>query len=389
LQGRGHLQHTQDRSALERAVTTFQEALQRDPNYALAYAGLCEAQWRMYELTKDRVSVEVARKACERAVAINDLLAPVHVTLGLLHVGTGQAEEALADFDRALALDPASSEARRGKAEAHTALGNVDAAVAEYRKAIALKPDYWWNHASFGRFLFRRGRYQEAEQAYRRVIQLVPDSEFGHASLGTVLLAMGRFDEGVVALNRSLSIRPTFIVQSNLATAEFRRGRLREAARAFEKALALDDRDYRLWRNLGAAYYWVPGERDKAPAAYRKAVELAEAARAVNPKSGELNMDLADCYAMLGEAAKARALAAEVLARSASDVQVIQRAVGVYESLGDRDAALRWLAEALKLGYPRENFERSHTLASLREDARYTALVESRDRNNERTERRR
>ena len=78
---------------------------------------------------------------------------------------------------------------------------------------------------------------------------------------------------------------------------------------------------------------------------------------------------------MLGEDAKARSLAAEALQQAPRDVQVIQRAVGMYEQLGDRATALRWLREALKLGYPRENFDRSPTLAGLRADPRYRAFA--------------
>ncbi len=375
LQGRGHLQRYQERESLERATSAFQDALQRDPSFALAYAGLGEAHWRLYDLTKERAYVDSARKACERAVSLNDLLAPVHVTLGLLHVGTGEAERASSDFQRALALDPASSEARRGLAQAAFAQGKPAEAEAEYRKAIALKPDYWGVHSSFGGFFYRRGRYQEAEQAFRRAVELVPDNERARYNLGGVLSRMGRDEEAIVELKRSLTIRPTEAAANNLAGIEFRRGSFSEAARAFEKALAFNDREYRVWRSLASAYYWAPGERDKAAAAYRKAAELARAARAVNPRDAVVTMDLADCLANLGEAREARELAAEALGQAPQDVELMQRAVLVYEVLADRDAALRWLREALKRGYPRDNFERSPTLKSLRDDPRYRAAV--------------
>jgi Tfp pilus assembly protein PilF len=236
LQGRGHLQRYQERESLERATSAFQEALQRDPTFALAYAGLGEAHWRLYELTKDRAYVDLARKACERALALNDLLAPVHVTVGLLHIGTGEAERATSDFQRALALDPASSEARRGLAQAYDNLGRTAEAEAAYRKAIALKPDYWGSHNSFGSFFFRRGRYREAEQAFRLVVELAPDNVRGRSNLGGVLSVMGRDEEAVAELQRSLAMRQTLGAASNLARIEYQRGRYSEAARGVEKA---------------------------------------------------------------------------------------------------------------------------------------------------------
>ena len=113
-EGRGNLLRYEQAEKLETAIGLFQQALQRDPAYALAYAGLGEAYWRQYHLTKRPESAELAQKACRRALELNDLLAPVHVTLGLVHNGTGHPDEALADFGRALDLDPASPDALTG-----------------------------------------------------------------------------------------------------------------------------------------------------------------------------------------------------------------------------------------------------------------------------------
>jgi serine/threonine-protein kinase len=377
LQGRGHLLQLQQRESLERATSVFQEALQRDPGYALAYAGQCEAQFRLYELTKDRSLVDLAAKACERATALNDLLAPVHVTLGLLHIGTGQAERALGDFERALALDPASSDARRGRAQAHEALGQTREAEAEYRRAVSLKPDYWGTYNLLGRFLYRQGRHPEAEEAYERALDLAPENERVLSNLGIVFAVKGRYDEGAAMFERSLAARPTVAAASNLATIEFQRQRYTEAARALEKAIALDDRDYRIWRNLAAAYRQAPGERDKAKAAYRKTVELAEVARSVNPQDAQAHTVLADGYSMLGDAKRARDSLATALRLAPRNLEVVETAAAVYEELGDREAALRWLKQALELGYSREYLEQSPTFAHLRADPRYRALAEA------------
>jgi tetratricopeptide (TPR) repeat protein len=377
MQGRGHLAQTDGRESLERATGAFQDALQRDPAYALAYAGLGEAHFRLYELTKELIFVDSAFTACERALAHNDLLAPVHVTVGRLHVGTGQAERALADFDRALALDPASGEARLGRAQAKEALSQIAEAEAEYRRAIDLKPDYWGTHNLLGRFLYRQGRLAEAEQAYGRALELVPDNERVLSNLAIVYAVTGRTDDAVATLQRSLRARPTFPAASNLATIEFRRQRYTDAARAFERALALDDRDYRLWRNLAAAYHRAPGEGEKAVAAYRKTAELAAAAIAVNPQDALAHVALADGLCSLGDVKLARDSLDAAVRLAPRNVEVVETAVSVYEELGDREAALRWLKQALELGYALENVERSPGLSGLRTDSRYRALVEA------------
>src|SRR4029453_7016553 len=152
LEARGQLQRYEEQVRVEKAVSLFQQAPQQDPGYALAYAGLGEGQWRLYRLSRSPHRVEPARTASQRALQINDLLAPVHVTLGIIRAGTGEAAAALGDFDRALALDPANTDALREKAAASQALGRVAEAEELYKRAVELRPAYWGNYSYLGAF---------------------------------------------------------------------------------------------------------------------------------------------------------------------------------------------------------------------------------------------
>ncbi|HYN03544.1 MAG TPA: protein kinase [Vicinamibacteria bacterium] len=371
VQGRGFLQRYEDLQSLERAVAAFQQALQRDPGYALAYAALGEAQWRLYQLTRDAARVDLARKSSERALRLNDLLAPVHVSLGVLRVGTGDAEGALVAFDRALALDPASADARREKALALEKLGRLPEAEAELRQAVELRPAYWANHNALGVYYWKHGRYDEAERAFRKVAELAPDNVRGLANLGALLNAQGRPDEAVGHLQHAMSLRPTYAAASNLALVEFDREHYAEAARAYEQALALDDRDYRVWRNLALSRYWAPGERPRAEEAFARAARLAQERLAVDPSDASILADLADCDAYLGQRERSRKGIARALAQAPTDVEVLATAAAVQEHLGERAAALDTLARAMAGGYPRALVERDPALAALRADPRF------------------
>jgi serine/threonine-protein kinase len=387
VQGRGFLQRYEDLPSLERAVGAFQQALQHDPDYALAYAALGEAQWRLYQLTKDAARVELARKSCERALRLNELLAPVHVSLGVLRVGTGEAEGALAAFDRAIALDPASADARREKSLALEKLGRLPEAEAELRKAVELRPGYWANHNALGVYYWRHGRYAEAERAFRKVVELVPDNVRGLSNLGGLLVAQGRPDEAVAHLQHAMSLQPTYAAASNLALVEFDRERYAEAARAYEQALALDDRDYRVWRNLALSRYWAPGEKPRAAEAFARAARLAQEQLAVDPSDASILADLADCNAYLGERERSRTQIARALALAPADVEVLATAAAVQEHLGNRAAALQTLARAMAGGYPRALVERDPALTALRADARYGKLTQAPGPNTARAER--
>ncbi len=375
LEARGQLQRYEQAVSVEKAISLFQQALQQDPAYALAYAGLGEAQWRLFRLTRSLERVDLARKASTRALQLNDLLTPVHVTLGIIRAGTGEPEAALADFDRALALDPANADALREKAAAHQALGRAAEAEALFLRAAEVRPGYWGNHAHLGAFYYRNGRYAEAEAAFRRVIELTPDNARGHSNLGGALYGQGRIEEAAQAFRRAAEIRPTATALANLGAVRFFLGQHEEAARAFEEAIRLSDRDVRLWKNLGDALYWTPGQRDKARPALERAIALAEAELQVNANDASLLIRKADAHAMLGEASQARALASRALARSAGDVLVMAVAAALYERLGDRQQALSWLTKAARAGHPRWEIERDPALETLRADPRFAAAL--------------
>ncbi len=375
VEGRGNLLRYEQAEKLETAIGLFQQALQRDPAYALAYAGLGEAYWRQYELSKRPESAELAQKACRRALELNDLLAPVHVTLGLVHNGTGHPDEAIADFGHALDLDPASPEALTGLGRAYEAKGELSEAEAAYRKAIERRPTYWGGYNELGAFFYSLARYDEAAVAYRKVVELTPDNVFGWQNLGVIQHLMGRDAEAEATLRRSITVQPTASALSNLGTIQSYRGQYAEAVKSFEAALRLGPAEYKLFYNLAAAYSLAGGQTEKARAAWREAVAAAERERQVNPQNGPLLADLADGYANLGQTDLAKRLIEEALSVVPGDVNVMFQAGSVYEKVGDRDRAIQWIGGALRQGYSREEIVRSPYLAGLREDPRFQKLV--------------
>jgi tetratricopeptide (TPR) repeat protein len=377
LQARGHLQRYDQKPSVEQAISLFQQALQLDPGYALAYAGLGEAQWRLYGLTRAAAHVELARKASERALQHNDLLAPVHLTLGVIRAGTGDPTAALADFDRALALDPASADARREKALALEKLNRTDEAERQLVDAAATRERDWANHNALGVFYWRHGRYAEAEHAFRKVIELAPENVRGLTNLGALLNARGRSDEASLLLRQALALRPSYAAASNLGLVEFDRGRYQEAARAYEQALALADHDYRVWRGLAISRYWAPGERERAGEAFARAARLAEHQLEIDPGDAAALADLADCNAHLGDGQRSRKQLARALALAPADAEVLATAAAVYERLGEREKALAVLSRALAAGFPAELAARDPALAELRADPRFGKLTSS------------
>ncbi len=374
LQARGYLHKYQDEKNVEIAIEMFQKALERDPEFPLALAGLGQAYWRRYEATRDPLWVEKAEEVSQSALSLGPNLAEPHVTLGTLYNGTGKFDSAAREFRRAIELDPKGDDGYSGLATAEEGLGRLDAAEAAFTQAITARPDYWGSHKELGKFYFKHGRYEEALTMFEKVVELTPDNALGYSNLGAVFQALGRDAEAITALERSVALRPNHRAYSNLATLYRAQGRPKEAAENYEAALRLNDRDYRIWGSLGGTYMDIPGRKASADSALDRAIELGERQREVNPNDPLLLALLGQYYAQRKLAADARQLTQRALSLAPEQTEVLHLAIGAYELLGDRKSALDTVRKALEAGYPIESLKTERLLESLVADPEFTRI---------------
>ncbi len=375
VRGVGYLLEYQNANSLQAAVSLFRAALDRDPAFALAYARTAEAYWRLFQETKDQSWIPKALDAGRRASELNDQLAPVHTTLGLIHQGQGKYDDAVKEFQRALELDATSDAAYRGLASSYEALGKTADAESAYRRAIEIRKDYWGGYSALGAFYAKTARYDEAASQFRHVIELAPENVRGYTNLGGIYVLQGKQKLAEETLQKSLNIEPNYRAYANLATMYFDQGRYSESARMFERAVQLNDHDARVWRNLGDAYYWTPSEREKSAPAYKRAADLLDTQRKVNPQDSKLMVELAICDSMLGMPTQAIGLIRQAQARSPADPETMFRAAEIYEQSGDHATALNWLGQAARAGYSVADIQHDPTLQGLREDPRFKHIV--------------
>ena len=375
LRGRGYLQRYEDVDNIDASIKLFENAIKQDPKFALALAGLGEAYWQKYEATKNVLWVEKAQQQCQHAIKLNNQLAAVNITLGMVHNGTGKYEDAVKDFEKALKTDPTNAAAYRGLAKAYEALGSPQKSESTFQKAIELKPDYWAGYNDLGVFYFQHGRYDDAITQFKQVIMLTPDNYRGYNNLGGIYYLLERWPDAQQMFEHSFALKKSYAASSNLGTLYFIQGKYAQAARTYEKGIELNPNEYVIWGNLASAYYWAPGERNKARETYQKAIALAKEGLKVNPNDPDLIATVAGYYSMIDKDSESLKLIDQALKMAPENVQVMYRAATVYEQLGNRDKALFWIDKALENGYSLSEIEHQPDLSQLLKDERYLKLV--------------
>jgi tetratricopeptide (TPR) repeat protein len=379
LRGLGYLEEYQKPENIQSAIAEFGQALQVDPNYGRAYAGMGEAYWLGFdESNRTNDWITLAEQNCKKALALTPDSAEGHSCLGDVYNGQGHYQGAADEFQKALALDKNQVTALRGLADAYEKLRNLSAAETAYRQAISVRPQYWAGYNWLGGFYFRQARYADAVQMFQRVIKLTPENFQGYSNLGALLTVEGKYSDSIQVLKRSLEVRPTLEAYSNLGTAFFSLRRFPEAAQTYQEGLKLDDRDSLIWGNLGDALYWAPGRRDEAAAAYRKAISLATAKLRINPEDSTVLAFRATYDAMVGDKSSALSDAQDALRLSPADANVNFRAALVYNHLGDTQQCLAALEKAVAAGYSASAIRDTPDFDHLRDNPRVQQLLSQR-----------
>jgi Flp pilus assembly protein TadD len=185
-----------------KAITYFDQAIQLDPNYALAYAERAEVWTMIGDLTGERATAyPKARSDAEKAVEIAPGLAEAHAALGWVRFfGEWKFGEGLTELNRAKELSPANPTANDLLARMIVYLGRIDEAERQARQAVELDPLSVATQFNLARVLFCAGKLDEADAAGRKIVELQPSSSSSHR--WQVLVAV-QHGEGETALREA------------------------------------------------------------------------------------------------------------------------------------------------------------------------------------------
>jgi eukaryotic-like serine/threonine-protein kinase len=374
LQGRNTLRngHTQD--TYRQAVGLFEQAIDKDPNFALAYTGLADSSLRVYGESKESIWAQKATLAAQQAERLSNNLPEVHLSLGSVYSMTGKNTQAVTELKRALELAPNSDEAYRNLGDAYRRSGQTDDAIDAYQKAVAANSYYWTNHTSLGNAYLELGDNAKALPEFQKVIDIAPDNPMGYEGVGAVYLRQGKWGEAIPQFQKALALAPDSPTYSNLGTAYFFLKNYDQATKMYEKAVEMTPNDEILLGNLGDSYRWS-GHSDQAAAAYGKAITLAFQQLQVNPRSAPTMGDLGLLYAKKGDTANAQQYIQQARAISPNDLQLMYSEAQVKTLIGKPEEALKSLRQALEKGYATQEAWNDPELQKLQALPQFSQLV--------------
>ena len=374
LKGRNSLNGNPDQSNTQAAIDFFNSALQKDPGFALAYAGLADANLQMYSQKKDKFWSDKALEAAKQAAKLNDKLPEVHFALGSAYAASGQTIQAITEQKRAMELTPNSDEAYRRLGRAYEANGQKEEAIRALGKAVELNPYYWNNLAALGNAYFAFGEIDKAVNLYAQVIQIEPDNPAGYSNLGMVYFSLGKYEESISYFQKAVQLKSSAAIYSNLGTAFFYLRRYPEALPMFEKAVEMSPEDENFMGNLADGYR-LAGDKEKAQATYEKAISLAYKELRVNPRDASVAGNLALYYAKSGDLEQAKVFIKKARALDRSNVYLIYSSA-VVDTINNQPAeAVKELTVALEKGFSAKDIEVEPEFIPLRSRADFQSMM--------------
>lgn len=357
VQGR-YLWNKRTQDNLMRAVEYFERAIELDPDYALAYAGLADA-WGVLPSNTGYPTEEAvvkAKEAAARALEIDNQLAEAHASMGLAHMVEADYDAAEPEYLRAIELNPGYAYAHFWYSLTLAEMGRHEEGIRELEAAYELDP---LSVVILSALLVEKaetGALDEAAELFERAVDIEPTRAATYNNYATGLVAAGRIDEAVGVYRRAIQADSTFrhaydSIAYLYCNMEDHAAALEEAERLIEsfpgEAGAYDTR---------GDIYAVAGDIDAAVADYERAMEL-------NPEAYETLVKLAACHIVKREYGEAESLFARLL--ESGNPQVKAAAYGgawaVLLIQGKYQAALESMEAPLPEDSP-EEFKLAHAI---------------------------
>jgi adenylate cyclase len=251
--------------ALRKAIVIYKEAVDVDPNFALAYAELafCYNQAGFFGFSPSGEAGRRAKECAVRALELDDSLAEAHQVMGrILRNYDWDFQAAEREHRRAIELNPSFAEAYGGSAMLMSFNRRFEDAIVEAEKALEFDPLSGTGSSYAGTVYLYAGRYDDAVVQFSNSLKVSPDSAYDTGNLGLAYVQKGMFDIGIKLIEK-VATKDAASSQNDLAYAYAKAGRPDDLRRLLAELLEAVNQNHELAVAVAGAYANL-GETDRA-----------------------------------------------------------------------------------------------------------------------------
>ena len=260
------------------AIDCFKRAIEKDPAYAQAYAGLASAYVILpsYGISSEGIYTD-AQNTAMKALEIDSTLAEAHTVLGEIaqdnYYDWERAEE---HFRRAIELDPGYPTVHQWYSSTLTWLSRFEEALSEAKRALELDPLSLVINLNLGDTYYGMRQYDKAIEQYKNTLALDENFPWAHSGLGNIYELQGKFDEAIAEYKRAkiLAENVPFTI-APLGWIYAKAGQKNDALHLLDTLLQLSRQGYSVSYGIGLIYYEL-GEKDRAFEWFEKSYENRE-----------------------------------------------------------------------------------------------------------------
>ncbi len=364
-------------TGLDAAIAKYKQAIDIDPHYAAAQAGLAWAYIRSYSLHGDSAALSLARENGEAALALDPNLVDAYLSLAAVDEQLGNSENAGREMLKALALDPSSPHTLVNQAQFYAQNERWKDAEDTFFRVLKLRPNYWLAHSELGVVMYAQGKYADAVMEFRKASLISPNSALAYANIGTVYLPMGKLADAVTNLQKSYQLNANDQAAIGLAAINRIQGKYSEAISHAQDAVKLEPSVASDWLELGDCYSAAGGQRKGAAAAYKRASEVQEEQMRVEARNGPGWMLLALCNAKADRLDSSAALMDKAEKLGANDMDSQLMKVRILALLNRSQESFAAMSRCIARGATAFQFQTMPDLEPLRSDRRFRMAIES------------
>jgi len=333
---------------LDLAMEMFDRALALDSRYAAAHAGLADAYVQMYSMyyDRDRKWLKKAETSAKAALVINPDLPEAHRALGRVMMEYGKNEDAIREFQTAIQQKPDFHEAYRTLAWIYQGMHQYSDSIDWGQKSLGIKPLDKETYLLLGLNYLDLREWDKARHHFERAIELAPDYGRAYLGLGNVAQKTGDLQGAIRLYRTALKYLTDVNAYLDLGWAQILLSDLAGARESFGHLIAAGAMEFLAFYYLGLVDT-VEERHEKASARFESALAVCRKQLIHDPDNPYCLMATAQALACLGQKDEARATAERAARLETGNGALTLELARVRALLGDSEAALAALKDAL------------------------------------------